>query len=452
MAEHSPEILAFSFSSDLINNNSSVSIIPEWPTLHPIQTTHLFPVLICKLFRDYFFKKFSFHLSPPHPFLFSLSQAVSRPSRKPGQQFVPAPWGLPGPKLSPILFFLFASVTNKHSHFITQTHRRVRLHTETGFSIIFFPICGFFFSFLQKMQTKEKQGFQLKVHLFFNMKTLIELVGSPCSSGQQSPLATDRRHLETQELGFIWRSFPTRVMSKGKWMWGRTLREEHKRRKEKNIIGEGEVGTAEACFSSLHLLPFFPKTGNSSPPWIGTEFTLVPNAYGFGFTSVKHHLPIFIITCLVSHGIYMLLLQRNNDFPWAMGPVHSSQMESCFPAKKLIFLANSTVVNLWFPFDPGPFPSSPPLWMQVFSCHYRWWLTHLDPHWMDAAQNLLLMACQGDPYSQEVSGRAKKSSMLELGAAFSQLQLITKGVFLKIEWPEKCANHPRILSEISPSI
>jgi hypothetical protein len=53
------------------------------------------------------------------------------------------------------------------------------------------------------MQTKEKQGFQLKVHLFFNMKTLIELVGSPCSSGQQSPLATDRRHLETQELGFI---------------------------------------------------------------------------------------------------------------------------------------------------------------------------------------------------------------------------------------------------------
>lgn len=35
------------------------------------------------------------------------------------------------------------------------------------------------FSFLQKMQTKEKQGFQLKVHLFFNMKTLIELVGSP---------------------------------------------------------------------------------------------------------------------------------------------------------------------------------------------------------------------------------------------------------------------------------
>jgi hypothetical protein len=43
-----------------------------------------------------------------------------------------------------------------------------------------------------------------------------------------------------------------------------------------------------------------------------------------------------------------------------------------------------------------------------FSRHYRWWLVHLDPHWVNATQNLLLMACQGYPYSQEVSRREKE--------------------------------------------
>lgn len=63
------------------------------------------------------------------------------------------------------------------SYLITQTYIGVPLHTETGFFFFFQFVVSF--SFLQKMQTKEKQGFQLKVHLFFNMKTLIELVGSP---------------------------------------------------------------------------------------------------------------------------------------------------------------------------------------------------------------------------------------------------------------------------------
>lgn len=312
--------------------------------------------------RLLFFFNFPFNWIPGPPLFSLLIEPTGQWAKQKARPTAcSSPLRPPRAQTFPILFFLFASVTNKHSRFITQTHRRVRLHTETGFSIIISDLWFLFFSFLQKMQTKEKQGFQLKVHLFFNMKTLIELVGSPCSSGQQSPLATDRRHLETQELGFIWRSFPTRVMSKGKWMWGRTLREEHKRRKEKNIIGEGEDGTAEACFSSLHLLPFFPKTGNSSPPWIGTEFTLVPNAYGFGFTSVKRHLSIFIITCLVSHGIYTLLLRRNDNCPWAMGPVHSSQMESCFPAKEAdfphTFHSGQPLVSLWpwsFSFRSSP--------------------------------------------------------------------------------------------------
>lgn len=42
--EHSPETLSFSFSTDVIKKNQSVSIILELPTLHPIQTIHLFPL------------------------------------------------------------------------------------------------------------------------------------------------------------------------------------------------------------------------------------------------------------------------------------------------------------------------------------------------------------------------------------------------------------------------
>ena len=73
--------------------------------------------------------------------------------------------------------FLFASVTNKQLPDNTDIHRRAFAHGNR-FVFFFFQFVVSF-SFLQKMQTKEKQGFQLKVHLFFNMKTLIELVGSP---------------------------------------------------------------------------------------------------------------------------------------------------------------------------------------------------------------------------------------------------------------------------------
>lgn len=87
------------------------------------------------------------------------------------------PFECPGQRLP--RSFLFASVMNKHSRLTTQTYTGVLWHTQTGFSFYFFFQFVVSFSLLQKMQTKEKQGFQLKVHLFFNMKTLIELVRSP---------------------------------------------------------------------------------------------------------------------------------------------------------------------------------------------------------------------------------------------------------------------------------
>lgn len=186
-----------SFLQILSKNTSSVSIILDRPTLHPIQTTHLFPVLICKLFRDFFF----FHLRSSLP-LFSSQRAKQR-ARPTAYS---SPLRPPRAKnLSQFFFLVCICHEQAQSFYNADTHTCAFAHGNRFF-YFFFPICGFgffFFSFLQKMQTKEKQGFQLKVHLFFNMKTLIELVGSPCSSGQQSPLATDRRHLETQELGFI---------------------------------------------------------------------------------------------------------------------------------------------------------------------------------------------------------------------------------------------------------
>lgn len=148
------------------------------------------------------------------------------------------------------------------------------------------------------MQTKEKQGFQLKVHLFFNMKTLIELVGSPCSSGQQSPLATDRTTSGDSGAGFYSKKLPytsheQREMDVGEeeGLSGRSTKGEKKR----TSLVRVKMEQPEACVSSLHLLPFFLKTGNSSPPWIGVEFTSVSNAYGFSFTCVKHHLSLSLL-------------------------------------------------------------------------------------------------------------------------------------------------------------
>lgn len=51
-------------------------------------------------------------------------------------------------------------------------------------------------------------------------------------------------------------------------------------------LARESMAQPRASLSSLHLLPFFLQTGNSSPSQMGTEFTLVPNAYGFSFASV----------------------------------------------------------------------------------------------------------------------------------------------------------------------
>lgn len=123
-------------------------------------------------FRRFF--PFSFYFSPYC--LSPLSQQANGANQKTIPTTCSSPCGFSRGKDFPVLSCLHLLRTS--SYLITQTYISVPLHTETGLFFFFFQFVVSF-SFLQKMQTKEKQGFQLKVHLFFNMKTLIELVGSP---------------------------------------------------------------------------------------------------------------------------------------------------------------------------------------------------------------------------------------------------------------------------------
>ena len=99
--EHSPETTFFSFSSDVTKNNKSVSIILEWPTLHLIQTTHLFPVWIyLQAFRGFF--PFSFYFIYPPTLSPHWANRPMGPIRKPNQQHAPAPVDFPGAKTSQV--------------------------------------------------------------------------------------------------------------------------------------------------------------------------------------------------------------------------------------------------------------------------------------------------------------------------------------------------------------
>lgn len=111
------------------------------------------------------------------------------------------------------------------------------------------------------MQTKEKQGFQLKVHLFFNMKTLIELVGSPMQWSAKSFGNWQNDIWRLRSWGLFEGTSLHESWAKGNGC-GRRERargEEYKRRKEKNVIGEEENGKLPV--SSLYLLPFLPVDG-----------------------------------------------------------------------------------------------------------------------------------------------------------------------------------------------
>lgn len=159
---------------------------------------------------------------------------------------------------------------------LEDRHTCVCSCTQKQVFLFFFPQFVVSFSFLQKMQTKEKQGFQLKVHLFFNMKTLIELVGSPMQWSARSFGNWQNDIWRLRSWGLLEGTSLHESWAKGNGC-GRRERargEEYKRRKEKNVIGEEENGKLPV--SSLYLLPFLPVDGWLQTPEGGASLLLVP--------------------------------------------------------------------------------------------------------------------------------------------------------------------------------
>ena len=151
------------------------------------------------------------------------------------------------------------------------------------------------------MQTEEKQGFLLKVHLFFNMKTLIELIGSPMQWSARS-FGSWQNILSLRSWGLFEETSLYKSWGKGDRCEGRERArgEEDERRKEKHVIGE-EENEKLLLFLSPHLLPFLLAEGWLQPTqgvsWVHSwGLRCIQFCLHFHWTSP---LCIFIITRLV---------------------------------------------------------------------------------------------------------------------------------------------------------
>ena len=224
--------------------------------------------------------------------------------------------------------FLFASVTNKQLPDNTDIHRRAFAHGNRFF-FFFFPICGFFFLFAENAN-KRKTRFSIEGTSLLQYED-INWIGWIPHAVVSKVLWQLTEHLESQELGFVWRNFPTQVMSKGRWMcgegegsWGGGQKE---KRKERHWWGRKWEITS---VSSLDLLPFLLASGWLQP----TQGASWVHSWGlwrllfclhFHWTSP---LCIFIITYLVPHGTLNVHLSlRNEGCLLGIGPAYSSLWE-----------------------------------------------------------------------------------------------------------------------------
>lgn len=168
---------------------------------------------------------------------------------------------------------------------------------ETGFLFFFLFQFVVSFSFLQKMQTKEKQGFQLKVHLFFNMKTLIELVGSPMQWSAKSFGNWQNDIWRLRSWGWFEETSLHESWAKGNGCGRRerTLGEEYSRRKEKNVIGEEENGMLLCFFPPP---PSLPSCGQMTPAHWGGQLSslLKPQCVFLYLHSAEHHFFVFLLS------------------------------------------------------------------------------------------------------------------------------------------------------------
>lgn len=270
-------------------------------------------------------------LSPFHfIFLPTLSPNWAKhPNGPTGHMFRP-PLNPPGQRLP--RSFLFASVTKKHSHFVTQTYTCVLSHTETGFSFILFflPICGFFFLFAENAN-KRKTRFSIEGTSLLQYEDINWIGRIPHAVVSKVLWQLTEWHLETQELGFVWGNFPTRVVSKGKWMWekGEDSWGGAQKEKRKECHWRGRKWNA-ALFLPSTSFPSFLWMDDSRPLKGELRLLLVPQCMSlclhFRWTS-PFRVFIIIIIFLVSHSILnMLLSLRNKGWLLGTGPVYSSLM------------------------------------------------------------------------------------------------------------------------------
>ena len=286
---------------------------------HTASNSNYSPVSCLNLqaFRRFF--PFSFYFSPYS--LSPLSQQANEANQKTTPTTRSSPCGFSRGKDFPGFSCLHLLRTS--GYLITQTYIGVLLHSPRP------PIFGFFFLFAENANKRKTrfstEGTSLLQYEDINWNDWIPHAVVSKVFWQLT------EHLESQDLGFVWRNFPTRVMSKGRWMcgegegsWGGGQKE---KRKERHWWGRKWEITS---VSSLDLLPFLLASGWLQP----TQGASWVHSWGlwrllfclhFHWTSP---LCIFIITYLVPHGtlnVHQSL--RNEGCLLGIGPAYSSLWE-----------------------------------------------------------------------------------------------------------------------------
>lgn len=172
---------------------------------------------------------------------------------------------------------------------------RALTHGNRFFFFFFFPICGFFFLFAENAN-KRKTRFSIEGTSLLQYEDINWIGQIPHAVASKILWQLTEWHLETQELGLVWRNFPTRVVSKGTWVWEKGEDSWGGVQKEKRKECHWWGRKWNAAVSSLHLLPFLPVDGWLQPTEGGAEFTLVPQCIllclHFHWTSPFH---VFIV-------------------------------------------------------------------------------------------------------------------------------------------------------------
>ena len=158
---------------------------------------------------------------------------------------------------------------------------RTLAHGNRFFFSFFSPICGFFFLFAENAN-KRKTRFSIEGTSLLQYEDINWIGRIPHAVVSKVLWQLTEQHLETQELGFVWRNFPTWVVSKGKWMWekGEDSWGGVQKEKRKECHWRGRKWNA-ALFLPSTSFPSFLRIDDSIPPRGsgGRVYSWSPSAY-----------------------------------------------------------------------------------------------------------------------------------------------------------------------------